>query len=236
MGGAAREFPSTRWTLIVSSRDSMESRRSAMNELLQQYWKPLYFYARLKGMTIEAAKDAVQDFWTHLLEREFLDRLDRSKGRFRGYLRMALDHYLVNQYEARSAQKRGGGRVPVSLDVDVAERDLSTASGGAASDVFDREWALGVMERSLKRLEEEFRTGERGRAFDVVLKFFRFGHAPSYTDAAKETGMNLPQFKVFLHRTRARFQKLVREEVVQTVADAGDVESEISELIKALKS
>src|SRR5262245_20324830 len=97
IGGASRDFPSTRWSLILSSRGTGEARRAALGELLEAYWRPLYFFARRKGRSVEAAKDAVQGFLAHLLEKDdFLARLDPAKGRFRGYLKTALDHWLVN--------------------------------------------------------------------------------------------------------------------------------------------
>ena len=125
IGGAAREFPRTRWTLVASSRESAEARRRALEELLAAYWKPLYAYARRKGLTIESAKDAVQAFLAELLERDFLASLDPARGSLRGYLKTSLANFLVNQHESAVAQKRGGGRAIVSLDVDVAERGLA---------------------------------------------------------------------------------------------------------------
>jgi RNA polymerase sigma-70 factor (ECF subfamily) len=233
IGGQSREFPSTRWTLIISSREGEESRRKALAELLESYWKPLYFYARRKGLDVEAAKDAIQAFFAHLLEREFLDRLDPAKGRFRSYLRGALDNFLVNLHEARTAQKRGGGARTVSLDFELAESELPGATEDAAQ-AYDREWALGVMERALRGLEREFASGARKGSFDVVRKFFQLGEPPPYAEAAVASGMSVPQFKAFLHRARTRFRELVRIEVSHTVRD-GDDEAEMAELLKALR-
>ena len=103
IGGPAREFPPTRWTLIASSRESAEARRAAMEELLRAYWKPLYTYARRKGLTIEAAKDAIQDFFARLLERDFLSALDPGKGPLRAYLKTSLANHLINRHESAVA-------------------------------------------------------------------------------------------------------------------------------------
>lgn len=231
IGGPAREFPRTRWTLIASSRESTERRRAAMEELLAAYWKPLYTYVRRKGLNIEAAKDAVQGFFARLLERDFPAGLDPAKGPLRAYLRTALANFLVNQHEGAVAEKRGGGRVAVTLDFDVAERDLRSVPDSPDA-AFDREWALGVMERATARLRGEFEGGERKGPFDLVLRFLGFGEAPSYAEAAKAAGMSVVQLKAFLHRARARFRELVREEVADT---AGDPDAELGELLRALR-
>src|SRR5688572_16711339 len=144
-------FPTTRWTLILSSRESPEAQRAALETLLAVYWKPVYFYLRRKGLSVEAAEDGVQGFFLHLMERDVLPRVDPARGRFRSYLLTSLDHWLINQWERAAAVKRGGRMKIVALDTLVGERDLPAAPedpGGA----FDREWATGVMERALVRL------------------------------------------------------------------------------------
>jgi RNA polymerase sigma-70 factor (ECF subfamily) len=230
IGGAAREFPRTRWTLVASSRESTEARGRALEELLAAYWKPLYIHARRKGLAIEAAKDAVQGFFARLLEHDFLATLDPAKGPLRAYLKTSLTHFLVNEHERTIAGKRGGGRMIGSLDVDIAERGLG--GGGAPESSFDREWAVNLMERATARLRGEFESGARRGPFDLVLRFLGFGEPPSYAEAAKQAGMSVVQLKAFLHRARSRFRELVREEVADT---AGDAETEIGELLRALK-
>jgi len=234
MGGEAREFPPTRWTLVFSTRGTPESGRAAFDELLKLYWKPLYFYARRKGLEVEAAKDAVQGLFARLLEGDFSRNLDPEKGRFRGYLRASMDHHLANLHESRSALKRGGGAAILSLDCAGAERELAAEPPSGAEPAYDREWAVGVMERSLTLLKAEFEGGARRGPFDLFLRFFSADAAPSYEEAARGAGMTLSQLKSFLHRTRARFRGLVRSEVSRTLADPGDAESEIDTLARAL--
>jgi DNA-directed RNA polymerase specialized sigma24 family protein len=233
IGGGARDFPATRWTLILASRETPEARVRALRELLEAYWKPLYFYVRRKGLAVENAKDAVQGFCARLLEQDFLDRLDPAQGRFRGYLKTGIDNHLRNLHESRTARKRGGDSRTVALDFEVAERDLSLAPSEPDA-AFDREWAVGVMERALAKLRAEFEAGERKGPFDVALKFFRPGEPPSYAEAAGESGMTQVQFKAFLHRARERFRRLVRDEVTQTLPDAAEVDAELAHLVKAL--
>ena len=235
IGGAARDFPATRWTMILASKSDAAARRAALSDLLAAYWKPLYFFVRRKGQSIEAAKDVIQGFCLHLLERDFLARLDPGRGRFRAYLRTAIDHYLVNLHESETAQKRGGNAKAMTLDFDVAERDFARCPESADA-AYDREWAVGVMERSLARLRQEFAAGARKGSFDAALQYFQPGEPPSYADAAARCGMTAARFKAFLHRTRARFRAILREEVAQTVADGAEADAEIEHLIRVLGS
>ena len=176
-------FPTTRWTLILAAREGDEARRAALESLLATYWKPVYFYLRRRGLAVEAAEDAVQGFCVQLLERDFLPRLDPSRGRFRSYLLTSLDHYLANQHERETAQKRGGGVRLVPIDLALAERELAAAPAEAAT-AYEREWALGIMERALRRLRADYETGRRQGRADVFLRFFSFEPAPSYAEAA----------------------------------------------------
>ena len=235
IGGRGGAFPSTRWTLILSSRESQDARKAALENLLGTYWKPLYFYVRRKGRQIEVAKDVIQGFYLHLLEHDFLSRLDPSKGRFRSYLRTAVDNYMANLHEQQSAQKRGGGAKTVSLDFDMAEKGLAESPSSAEA-AYDREWALSIMERALAALRKEFEEGARRGPFDLVLKFFQPGEPPSYDDAARQSAMTLAQFKAFLHRARTRFRDLVRQQVAHTVQHPRDTDGEIADLMRTLKS
>ena len=227
-------FPPTRWTLIASARNDPQARRAALEELLGLYWKPLYCFARRKGLDPEAAQDAVQGLLAHLLERDFLARLDPGRGRFRSYLRTAMSHYLINEHERAAAQKRGGDVHTITLDFDVAERGLDGAPA-AAEQAFERTWAVGVMARALARLRDEFDAGQRRGPFELVAAFFGAGaEPPSYADAAAAHGMSVPQLKAFLHRARVRYRELLRAEVGQTVADPAEVDDEIRALLQAL--
>lgn len=231
MGGPAGDFPATRWTLISAARTDPELRRHALQELLGRYWKPLYFLSRRKGRTVEGAKDDVQGFLLRMLDLDFLSRLDPSRGSLRGFLKASFQNYLASEHEAAAALKRGGDRLTLPLDFDVAERQSSSA-GGSPEEAFEREWAVGVLERATERLRKEFEAGERKGPFELVRRAFAFGEAPPLAEAAREHGMSVTQVKAFLHRARVRFRELVREEVADT-ADEPDLE--IDRLLKALR-
>ena len=227
-------FPTTRWTLIrAAQRGGEGDERAALEQLCATYWKPVYFFLRRKGLAPAAAEDAAQGFFLHLLERDFLPRLDPARGRFRSYLLRSLEHFLVNLHERDTARKRGGDFRFVPLDTAVAERDLAAAPE-AAAEAFDREWALGLMERALVRLAGEYEDGTRKGRADVVMRFFSLDRAPSYADAARECGMTVPQFKASLHRARARFRAILAEELGPTVDGPEDADRELGDLVRAL--
>lgn len=228
-------FPTTRWTLILASREGEDARRRALEALFTAYWKPAYVYLRRKGLASASAEDVVQGFFASLLEKDFLERADPARGRFRSYLRVCLDHYLANLYEKEAARKRGGGLRFVPLDVVILDRELPVAPEDPG-DAFDREWAVAVMERALQRLRQEYDEGRRRGRLDTVLRFFGFGEAPTYAQAAAECGMSVVQFKASLHRARSRFRELLLEEVGATVGEDKEADAELVELRRLLQA
>jgi RNA polymerase sigma-70 factor (ECF subfamily) len=235
IGGVAREFPITRWSIVLAARTSREARRQALETLIDAYWKPLYFYLRRKGANVETAKDTVQGFFAHLLESDFAKRLDPGKGSLRAYLRMALDNYSRNLHEAELARKRGGGARALPLDVVEVERELAEAVDDPGR-AYGRAWALAILERALARLEDELARGARPVAFSLVKPFFEpEGEPPAYSEAAKNLGLSVPALKSFLHRTRLRYRALVKEEVRETVVAPAESEGELAQLLEALR-
>jgi len=229
------DFPATRWSLILAARGDAERRRLALEELLGLYWKPLYFFARRKGLGAEDAEDAVQDFLARALEKDILARADAGRGRFRSFLRTAIANHLLNLHEEGAALKHGGGAVRVSLDFDIAERDLG-GTPAAADAAYDRAWAWQVMERAMERLRQEFESGARSGPFELVRRYFQpeAGELPAYPVLAAEYGMSVEGLKAFLHRARSRYRQLVREEVAHTVDAEADVDAEMRELLRCL--
>jgi RNA polymerase sigma factor (sigma-70 family) len=227
-------FPTTRWSLIrAAHQGGADGRRDALESLLAEYWRPLYAYLRRKGLGPEAAEDAVQGLFLRLLEHDAWERLDPGRGRFRSYLLTALEHHLVSGYEKERAQKRGGGKV-VPLDTLDAERDLPALPEDPAR-AFDRQWALGVLQRAAARLASEYDSGRRKGAPAVVLRFFSLDEAPSYAEAAAASKMSPAQFKAALHRARERFREILREEVAETVDGDDAAEGEMRALLEALR-
>lgn len=227
-------FPTTRWTLILSAQAGDGARHTALETLCAAYWKPVYLYMRRKGLDVDAAQDAVQGLFTELIERNFIERLDPAKGRLRGYLRGAADHYLSHQRAAQGAEKRGGRTRIVPIDTEGVEPLLVATSEDPLA-TFEREWALAVMSRALERLRAEYADGRRRGNADVVFRFFGVGPAPSYAEAAEEAQVSVAQFRATLHRARTRFREILREEVADTVDDGG-ADAELSELLRILST
>ncbi len=225
-------FPTTRWTLVAAAAAAGPQRSAALGELLGAYWRPLYCFARRKGLDAAMAEDAVQGFVVQLLERDFPGAVDPARGRLRGLLRTSFERFLINAHEREHARKRGGGARAVPLDAPEAERAL-VASPAQPEQAFDREWALSLMERALARLRREYDAGRRKGHADTVLRFFRADEAPSYAEAAAACGVTVPQFKASLHRARGRFRELVRAEVADTTGHA-EVDDELRDLMRIL--
>jgi RNA polymerase sigma-70 factor (ECF subfamily) len=181
------------------------------------------------------AEDAVQGLFAQLLERNFPSQADPSRGRFRGYLKTAMDHHLINVHDKARAQKRGGESRHVPLDIVLAEREIASIDEGADA-AFDREWALGIMQRALARLRKEYEEGRRRGDVETVLRFFSLEGAPSYEEAAHASGMTTSQFKASLHRARGRFREIVRAEILETVNDSADAEQELADLVRVLSA
>ncbi len=224
-------FPETRWTRIVAARDRPDLRRQVLDELCATRWEPLYVHLRKQGLPRERAEDVVQGFLVHLLERDFLARLDPGRGRLRAYLKSALAHYQANLHEHDSAAKRGGGARALAFDDVEALVPAAPDDPGAA---FDRAWALALFESAFAELEAELATGARRGPVAVVRQLFRLGEAPPYEQLAAEHAMTVPQLKSFVHRARGRFRELLLARVADTVQTASEAEAELGELLKAL--
>jgi DNA-directed RNA polymerase specialized sigma24 family protein len=238
-----RLFPSTRWTLIRRAQGSDQARKRALDELLCMYWKPLFQLARLRGLDPQRAADAVQGFSLRLLEGEsFVDRLDPARGRLRSFLRSAFAHHLQSDAVHAGAQKRGGNYQILSLELSAAE--LAADPKGDPTAEYDRQWALTVLDRALRALEQEFAAGGRRGPFEVLASYFRSGEPPSYEDVARRHAMSVPQVKAFLHRARARYRQLVEQELRDTLDPSGDaagdeagaIDAELRALLEALRA
>jgi DNA-directed RNA polymerase specialized sigma24 family protein len=226
-------FPTTRWTLILAAHEQPELRAQALGELARVYWRPLYVFFRQRGVEPDAAEDAVQGLLLSLLERDVLDRLSPASGKLRGYLKTSATNHLAKQHERATAQKRGGATALTPEDLAQAERIVADGRPGAEN-AFDAEWAATVMERALAQLRAEYQGSEREAAWRAVEQFFRPVEQPAYRDVALAHGISLPQLKTWLHRARARFRELVREEIAQTVSSPTEIDAEMAALLKAL--
>ncbi len=230
-------FPTTHWSLLAkASLDGDTESRKALEELCRRYWGPVHRFIRARGVSEAEAQDLTQDFIVHLLEKSTFARADRLRGRFRSFLLGALVRFLGDEADRRQAQKRGGAIHHVSFDAAEFKADTEPAmAGDERATLFDREWALTILERALGRVRQEYAGTDRVSEF-TVLKNFLPGAAqpPSYAAAAGQIGLSVPAFKSEVHRLRRRFRALVREEVAQTVSAPHEIDAEMTHLQQML--
>lgn len=236
--GSAGNFATTRWSVVLAAGDHTGPQaQAALATLCQGYWYPLYVFARRQGHGPEDAQDLTQGFFARLLEKDFLRSVDPGKGRFRSFLLAAYKHFLANERDRANAQKRGGGRLAVPIDLQGAEDRyrLEPAHTLTAERLFERRWAMTLLGQVLGRLREEFVAVDNAPHFEV-LKAFLTGERSDirYAEVGRQLGMSEGAVKVAVHRLRGRYRELLREEIARTVDDPAQVDEEIRGLFLAL--
>jgi RNA polymerase sigma factor (sigma-70 family) len=235
----AAGFAATRWTLVLAAArgDVTPRSREAMEELCRLYWYPLYAYVRRRGHEAHEAEDLTQEFFLRLLAKNYLADLDPQKGKFRAFLLTSLKHFLANEWDRTHAQKRGGREVVISLDALKAESryQLEPAHDLTPEKLFERQWALAVLDQVLVRLQAEFAAEGKQTVFDQLKPFLAAGRqAGGHAEAAARLGMTEGAVKTAVHRLRRRYRQLLREEIAQTVADPEEIDEEIRYLLACL--
>jgi RNA polymerase sigma factor (sigma-70 family) len=228
-------FETTRWSLVRKARQGPD-RDEALGDLCRIYWPPLYSFLRRQGCRPEEAEDLTQAFFARLIEKDWLQDVEPDKGRLRSFLLVACRHFLANERDHQRALKRGGARGAVSLDLATAEERyrLEPRLEQSPEKLFDRRWALTVLQRVLGALREELPASGRD-TFDALRPFLLAGEADeSYAEVAPRLGMRPGTVRVAVLRLRRRFQQRLRAEIADTVADPADVDAEIRYLIRAL--
>ncbi|MEP4077441.1 RNA polymerase sigma factor [Haloferula sp.] len=226
-------FPATRWTQVAAASGPADTAAGEALELLcRHYWQPVYAVARRAGNDVEDAKDLTQGFFAKLLEKGWLGTADQEKGRFRTFLVTALKRYMMNEWHREHAAKRGGMSERVPLDAQLAERIDAGESGMNSSPeaLFDRRWALALLDVAMKRLEEE--SADSYAVLKDCLTAERGGI--DYEKVASSLKLSEGAARVAVHRFRKRYRVLIREEVARTVADEDEVDDEMRALFLAL--
>ncbi|MCP5521031.1 MAG: sigma-70 family RNA polymerase sigma factor [Verrucomicrobiales bacterium] len=225
-------FLTTNWTLVSeAARTGDTQARAALGELFGVYWKPLYRFARRQGHGPEDAEDLVQGFFAHLLEGGGLRLADRERGRFRAFMLGALRNFMANEWRREHRQKRGGFTPHLSLDRQGAETGLRLDAEDARSPdrLFDREWAVALLDGVLDDLEREEPGFKQWKPF-LSLSRERL----SYAEMAQTFGMTEGAARVAVHRLRKRYRQRVRDAIAATLTDASMVEEEMQALFAAL--
>jgi RNA polymerase sigma-70 factor (ECF subfamily) len=234
----ANRFATTHWSVVLAARDrAAPQSREALAALCAAYWYPLYAYIRRRGHDADQAQDLTQEFFARLLEKDYLQVVDRAKGKFRSFLLAACQHFLCNEYDRARARKRGGGRASISLDFQAAEGryGLEPAHSLTPEKLFERRWALTLLDQVLGRLRDEMIHAGREKLFET-LKVVLMGEKASipYRQLAKELDLSEGSIKVAVHRLRKRYRELLREEIERTLDESVQVEEEIRDLFAAL--
>jgi RNA polymerase sigma-70 factor (ECF subfamily) len=230
------QFPNTRWTLVVAAGDAQRKEaRSALVSLCESYWYPLYDYLRRRGYPADEAQDLTQEFFIRVLEGRYLDRADPEKGRFRSFLLTSLKFFVADEEDRRRAHKRGGGMVvPLEFSSGEERYQREPAHDETPERIFERRWALSVLDRVMERLRNEFLLHGRPEHFER-LKVFLLGQSDApYAALACEMNTSEGALKVAIHRLRKRYRELFRQEIADTVANPAEVESELRFLAAVL--
>ncbi len=230
-------FATTHWSVVLSARERGSPKSlEALETLCRAYWYPLYAYVRRRGRNAEDAQDLTQSFFARLLEKDYLQSVAREKGKFRTFLLVALQRFLANEWDRQHAQKRGGYAPVVSIDQELAEsRFAAELSHTDQPDVlFDRQWAVTLLERTMARLQKEYVASGRAKLFEQLQgTLARDELALPYAEIAARLKLTEGAVRMAMHRVRARYREILREEIANTVASPEEVEEEIRHLFSA---
>lgn len=238
-GQPAGHFSTTHWSLILrAGQEDRASSREALDALCRRYWFPVYAFIRRNGHDVHEAEDLTQAFFRRFLEKDYLDDVDRARGKFRSFLLASVRHFLANARDHERAQRRGGGRCRLSLDFAHAEDRYAhePTHHWTPEKLFHRRWALELLQVVLDRLAGEWRDPERQQFFRLVEPHVTGATpAPPLAEVARACEMTEGAVKTALHRLRRRYRDLLREEIAPTVGGAGEVDDELRQLFAALQ-
>jgi RNA polymerase sigma-70 factor (ECF subfamily) len=230
-------FLTTHWSVVLAAGRSDSTRaRQALETLCRAYWYPLYVFVRRLGQAPHDAEDLVQSFFAQCLEKNYLGAAEQAKGRFRSFLLIALKRFLANEWDKARARKRGGSTPPISLDALTAEQRyaLEPSERLSADRLFERRWALTLLEQVLARLSAEQIATGRADAFEVLKECLTGGRETSYAELATRLGTNEGAVKVAVHRLRRRYRELLEAEIANTVGSPEEVAEERRYLLSVL--
>jgi RNA polymerase sigma-70 factor (ECF subfamily) len=230
-------FGTTHWSVVLTAgRSDTTQAQAALETLCQTYWYPLYAYMRRRGHSPEDAQDLTQEFFARLLAGNWVGDADRAKGRFRTFLLTALNRFLANEWDRQHALKRGGFAPVLSIDEELAEsRFASEPAHNLQPDVlFERQWAMALLERTVARLREEYAATGRARLFECLQGCLaKDESALPYAEIAVRLNLTEAAIKMAVQRLRARYREILRAEIADTVSSPEEIEEEIRHLFSA---
>jgi RNA polymerase sigma-70 factor (ECF subfamily) len=231
-------FHTTAWSLVLAAaanpdRNSLD----ALERLCRIYWKPVYAFIRRKGYDREQSEDLCQGFFTVLLDKDYLLAADRERGKFRSFLLTAVQHFLANEWDRSHAQKRGGGQVLSSLDLEETEKWYAPAARKQPTPetLFQRRWALSLLEQVMEKMRAEFSAMGKGDEFDVLSGFLNpESEEGAYEEVSAKLGVSAGAVRTAVYRMRRRYRNLLREEIAETVATPEEIDEEIRFLFSVM--
>jgi DNA-directed RNA polymerase specialized sigma24 family protein len=237
---ASNRFATTRWSIVLAAAREHGGPESgaALATLCQTYWYPVYAYVRRRGYPASDAQDRTQAFFTALLEKDYVRLADRERGRFRTFLLTAVSRFLTRQRDRAAAKKRGGGYKLLSIDVATGEGRyaMEHADRWTPERLYERRWALTLLERVLTNLGKRYAEQGTGALFDSLKVFLTdTGRMSTNAEFAANLGLTEGALKVAIHRLRRRYRDLLKREIADTVADSSDVADELEVLLSALR-
>src|SRR6266446_10069268 len=234
-------FATTHWSVVLEAQGESPAAQEALEKLCRTYWRPIYGFVRRQGVGSEEAKDLTQGFFALLLERRNLNAVRQEKGRLRSYLLASLKYFLANEHNRATAIKRGAGQRLIPLE-DLHERErvgYEPSETLAADQIYERRWALSVLDQVLARLRKEYRAAGPTSAglFDQLEKSLTDEQDhPSPAETAKEFAMTVSAVRQASYRLRQRYRQVLREEVAHTVMLPGDIDDELRHLVAVLRA
>jgi RNA polymerase sigma-70 factor (ECF subfamily) len=232
-------FTTTHWSVVLAAQGPSPAAQAALEKLCHTYWRPIYGFTRRQGVGPEDAKDLTQGFFALLLERRDFDAVRKEKGHLRSYLLTSLKHFLTNEHNRAMAIKRGAGQRLIPLE-DLHERErvgFDPSETLPPDEIYERRWALSVLDQVLARLADEYRAAGNIQLFDRLQKSLTNEpdrETPAQT--ADEFGMTESAVRQASYRMRQRYRQLLREEIAHTVMALGDIEDELRHLVSVLRA
>ena len=228
-------FLTTRWTCVCAAKADSDDGRRALADLCDAYYEPVVAFLRCELREADAAREMSHAFFAQMLAGGAIRTVDREHGRFRSYLLGAVKHFLSHQREAALRQKRGGGVEAASLD-DTEAQVVADARQPSPDMAFDRQWALTLLSRALSELQRECEVEGKAVVFEKLQPWLTGDAAHGdQLELAASLGMNLNSLKSQIHRLKARFRALVKEQIAATLDDGGSIEEEMTVLFAALR-
>ena len=233
-------FATTRWSLVLAAGEKSNAHSAeALASLCEMYWYPVYAFIRRQGPPAEDAADLTQEFFARVLEKNYFHDADPARGRFRAFLCASVRHFLSNERDRAHTLKRGGNQPPISLDAEAAEGTyrIEPRDDLTPETLFDRRWALVLLDRVLTRLRDHHVSAGKGEMFDRLKgSLIGDGTGVPHADVARALGMTEGAVRVAVHRLRRQFRDTLIQEIGETVSDPTDISGEIEYLMKAVRA